>query len=650
MGFRQPPLAPRNGHTLVVGVIARISGGPNQKELSLDDQVDHAKQEIAELYTGEVENRVIATTGKGERLDRPELAVVERMLRSRELDLLVCEDIGRLVRGAEAARLCGVAVDHGVRVIAPNDCVDTADPSWEADVLDACKEHVGHNAHTSKRLKHKLMNRFRKFGGAVARPIYGYVVPDGAKTYDDWRKDDAAVPIYKEWFRRLREDPNCSAVADWLNAAGVPTGKYARRKRWDGKMVRRVTRNPLLKGCPTRGVRRTVKHHERGRWVSVRSPDQPVQYHAPHLAHIDPLEWDEVNTLLESANRNLGRKPVNGSDPLLRVPRTRSRFPGCHARCWYCGRHYVWGGNGQAGRLMCAGARGWQCWNAVAFDGELAVSRLTQALTAELYRLDGFDDQFRRMVERAAAEGGEELARRRNDLRRREVVHTTERENLLAAVAAYGPRPMLAQKLTDLEVAERALARERGELGRRAERRPRLPSSVGEVRRLLEDQLRGLAADSSEFATMLRLVVPEFHVHLVRLADGGHLLPRAVATVCLAGAFPDAADVPGVGPLLTRTVVLDLFDPPQRERIREQSARLAAERQNQRQIAAGLSEPATQTAVYRALALDRQVRVRGLSSPYTVVLAPPGDNLKLRRHKNRKYRFEPAAGYQPPPL
>jgi site-specific DNA recombinase len=36
-------IKPRNGHTLVVGITARISGCTNQKELSLEDQIDNAK-------------------------------------------------------------------------------------------------------------------------------------------------------------------------------------------------------------------------------------------------------------------------------------------------------------------------------------------------------------------------------------------------------------------------------------------------------------------------------------------------------------------------------------------------------------------------------------------------------------------------------
>ena len=227
-------VCPRNGLTLFVVIMARISGCQNQKELSLDDQVDHAKQIVEELYEGPVDYRVIATKGKGERLDRPELAELEELLRSWKVDILLAEDLGRMVRGTEAAWLCGIAVDHGTRVIAPNDCIDTNDDSWEEDVISACRDHVGHNAHTSKRLKQKLMNRFVKFGGATAREIYGYIKPEGAKTYSDWRREETATAIYREWFRRLNENSNTSAIADWLNDSGVPTGKYARKKRWDG--------------------------------------------------------------------------------------------------------------------------------------------------------------------------------------------------------------------------------------------------------------------------------------------------------------------------------------------------------------------------------------------------------------------------------
>ena len=176
-------LVPRNGHTPVVGIVARISGCANQKETSLDDQIGHAKQVLAEMYDGSIEFRIISTKGKGERLDRPELEQIEAELRKDELDVWIMEGIGRVVRGYEAVRLLGIGIDHGARGISPNDFIDTIDPTWEEDALAACRDHVGHNAHTSKRLKHRLMNRIVKFGGAPARPPAGYIVPPGAKTY-----------------------------------------------------------------------------------------------------------------------------------------------------------------------------------------------------------------------------------------------------------------------------------------------------------------------------------------------------------------------------------------------------------------------------------------------------------------------------------
>jgi len=647
---QQDPIRPRNGHTLVVGIVARISGGQNQKELSLDDQIDHAKQVVAELYDGPVEYRVIATTGKGERLDRPELAEVEAMLRSGELDLLIAEDIGRIVRGTAVSELCGIAVDNGVRVIAPNDCIDTAEDTWEEDVISACRDHVGHNVHTSKRLKHKLMNRFKQGRGATARPIYGYVVPDDAKTYDHWRKDPEATEIYREWFRRLKEEPNCSAVADWLNAQKIPTGPYARRKTWDGKMVRRATANAVLKGLPGRGFKHTVKHHGTGRRVSVKNPKGPTFREYPHLAHVEPDLWDEVNRLLEEANRDFGRKPVDGSDPLRGRPKKRTCFPGQHARCWYCGRHYVWGGNGVTENLMCSGSREWKCWNSIGFGGLRAAEAVARALRTELERLTGFDDQFRGLVEEAGRRGDVHSDRRRAELERAEAALATRRANLARAVAEYGPKPMFAEQLAELEAEEQRLTRERRELERLQGRAPVLPGSVAELRQEFEAKFRDLAADSPEFGALLRSVVPEFHVYLVRLCDGGHPLPRARATLSLSGVVPDARRAPGVTEFLTRTVTLDLFETPQRERIRAEAVRLAGAGLEQRQIARRLPEPATQAGVWQALALDRRMRELSLDTPYVMVSGPPSDYPKLRRHHNAKFNFEPLPAYRPPEL
>jgi len=642
------PRVPRNGHTLVVGIIARISGCANQKEMSLEDQEDHGKQVVAEEYDGPVEYRVIATKGKGERLDRPEIAKIEGMLRGGELDVLVAEDIGRIIRGTDVARICGVAVDHGTRVLAPNDCIDTFDDSWEEDVISACRDHVGHNAHTSKRIKHKKMNRFKKYGGATPCEIYGYDKPPDAKTYDDWRKSEAAAEVYANWYRILSTTLNCSAVADMLNRRGVSVGPHCRRTTWDGAMVRRVTRNTLLKGTPGRGFKHTVKHNETGRRVSVRNPDGPVFRDHPDLAFWDPADFDDLNARLDAAHKGSGRKTVNGVDPLSKVPRTRTRFPGQHAVCWYCGRQAVWGGNGMADKLMCNGSRHYRCWNSVGFPGAAAAAGVAAAVAAGLAGLDGFDDQFQELVEQAGRDGGSDLTRSWAGLKRDEEEADRMEKNTRDAVAEYGPMPMFQEKIAELGARRRELGRRRRDLEARGKRAPKLPGSVAELRALFETRFRGLARESYEFGDLLRLVVPELHVYLVRLCDGGHPLPRARVTLNLAGIVPDASHAPGFTGLLTRVLTVDLFTPPQRERIRVEAVRLTARGLDQREAARRLG--VTQPAVTDALALDRTMRGLGLDTPYVVVADPPADYRKLRRHRNAKYTFEPVNGYQRPAL
>ncbi len=265
--YRTQPLQPKNGVFPVVLNLARISGCPSQKEASLQDQHDNGVEVVSELWDGKIENvefHLIATKGKGEDLTRPELAEVETQLRTGEIDLLILDDIGRLVRGTEASRLIGIGVDYGTRTLAPNDGIDTMDESWEEDVISACRDHVGHNAHTSKRLKQKLMNRFKRKGQATGLPIAGYLKPHDAKSYHDWSRDEASIPIIRKGATDLRRHLNCSAIADYFESVGFKVGPYCSNEKWDGKMVRRFYGNPILKGMPERGNMRTRKFHQTG--------------------------------------------------------------------------------------------------------------------------------------------------------------------------------------------------------------------------------------------------------------------------------------------------------------------------------------------------------------------------------------------------
>jgi hypothetical protein len=357
------------------------------------------------------------------------------------------------------------------------------------------------------------------------------------------------------------------------------------------------------------------------------------------------MELDLVAAMVSERNANAGRKRINGVDPLARVSRKDTRFPGGKATCWYCGRSAVWGGNGITDHLMCPGAREWRCWCSIGFDGPLATRRVMKAITDELYLLEGFDAQFRLLVEEAQSGGGD-LQKRAERLRQDIDALAVKKRNVTAAIAAYGPNPIVQSMLSEIEAGEAKLKVERRDQEAMSQRKLNVPLSPTELRERFESQTDELSANSRAFNRLLRQLVSEFHVYLVRLCDGGHLLPRARIKLMLDGIAPDLEHVPGMGEFLTRELTIDLFDPPQREAIREQAVALSTAGMEQRQIAQNVK--ATQAAVSKALALDRQMRSQGLQSPYVLVTAPPEDYRKLRRHKNAKYRFEALDGYKQP--
>jgi DNA-binding NarL/FixJ family response regulator len=109
--------------------------------------------------------------------------------------------------------------------------------------------------------------------------------------------------------------------------------------------------------------------------------------------------------------------------------------------------------------------------------------------------------------------------------------------------------------------------------------------------------------------------------------------------VPLVPAAPESAHLEAA---LRRSLVVDLFQPPQREAYRCRVMALTANGLSQDEIASKLN--LTETAVQRAVALNRAMEKLGISDPYLPLTAPPDDYTRLRRHKHPRYRFEPMNG------
>lgn len=198
-----------------------------------------------------------------------------------------------------------------------------------------------------------------------------YIVPEDARTYDDWISDDKLTTMMRGGAKLLRETLNCRLVGDWLNEQRLPPGPYSRtRMKRNGKKTRAFYANSLLKGLPARGGRHTVKHHESGRRASLMNTLGPKFYQAEHLAQQDSEEFDELNALLKERNANRGRTP-------------------------------------------------------------LAIERIMQVITDQLENLDGFEDQCRKLVLAASQGADDDLERRRRPLDQQEAVLKQGKNNLL---------------------------------------------------------------------------------------------------------------------------------------------------------------------------------------------------------------------------
>lgn len=304
--------------------------------------------------------------------------------------------------------------------------------------------------------------------------------------------------------------------------------------------------------------------------------------------------------------------------------------------------------------LMCSNSRKWRCWNSIGYNGELAAKRLMEVFTRELYALDKFDDQYRELVERAGHSDRSDLASRWQRLNADESDLARMQENLVAAIAQYGPQPMFQAKMDEIKTRDLKLKVERRNLERVSNERLDVPESIAVLRELLEQEFVGAAMESPEFGNLMRKLCPDFFVYLVRLCDGGHLLPRARVRLALDGIVRDRPFVPGLDELLRRDVTIDLFVPPERERIRLEAVKWRCSRLGPKAIAARIAEQTnehpTATAVQNSLKLHDRMTALGLESPYVLITAPPEDYGKLRRHKNEGYQFVPLEGYVPPPL
>lgn len=632
-----PPLTGRNGRKLRIVGVARIST-EHQDERSLDDQRAMLERWIREHTDQPFTLKMIASKGSGERLDRREYKRLKRLVRRNLVDVAISEDLGRIVRRIHAILFCELCEDHGVRMIAVNDFVDTFKDDWRDQSFFASYRHERYNRETGKRIRRTLRNRFTQ-GGVFQTAIFGYIKPPGATSDADVRKDPAAEAVYDEWFTRLEKGASYSEVADWLNEQNVPVGPYCRAKQWDCKMVGRLTHHPILKGVRQRNQKITKRVNKSGRPKVIKAPPEELLLReCPHLKFIEPDRYDRVLRLL--AVRNAKYKPggESGDDPRVGRPKKRTIWPGQHIYCGICGGLFRYGGHGQNDHLLCRGAYEYRCWNGITVNGPEAADKLSQAILTEIEKLPGYGEELLRLVH-------EDLQRRNSSRNERATVLQSEAEslqrqigNIVAFVRAGQGSGALAEELLRLERRRSDLLARHQEVVEEPCQAFSLPS-VDEVKELAREAMARQAEEPYEFARIMHRLIPKIIVRPFRLCDGGTIVLRAYLTLNLAGLLPKSQRHGNLAEHLRRDLMVDLFDSPQREAFRAQLMTLR--NTGLTEAKAALQLGITKTAAQKAAALDRLMRERGLMDPYVPVSEPPADFAKLRRHLHPRYQFQP---------
>ena len=630
---------PKSGSTFRVIGVGRIST-EHQDELSLKDQEQYYRQYLdRELGAGKYQLDVIASQDSGQVLDRVEFIDLCERVESGQYDIVVAEDLGRISRRIHAIVFCEEAEDASTRVIAINDYVDTAQPNWKQASIFASFKNESFCKDTSERIKRTLRNRFEN-GQIFQCEIFGYVKPAPKADDSQVYKDPDAVPIYEEWFRRLEDGQNYRMIADWLNDQQVPTGNHCKLPKWDGRMVQRVTFNPILKGERIRNRMVAVRVNKTGRSRSQKAPaGHQLSRIVPHLAFIDAERYDRVIRLLTARNSKYKRSESVKNDPRAGIPKRHTRFPGQHIRCGVCGRLYLFGGHGKTERLMCKGVRSRQCWNAMTISGPEVAEAVAAQVKAEIERLKGFDaawlQKYEEQYAKLAARANSEVS----DLEKQLADEKRKLGNQHAALEKLGVSDSIVGRISELDRHVAELTIKLDECRRTGDAITELPA-IEAIKEAAASAFSNLAIDSVEFGMWMRKIVDEFYVLPYRLADGGKVQPRLIYRLSLA---PLVSGEQVELPILQFDRQVDLFKEPQRAIILDDVVSMVREKMKHADIAEKLG--CFKTEVSNAMVLHRKMLAMGLQSPWKAVTSAKQVEDCYATVRHPLFKFEPLDGF-----
>ena len=628
---------------LHVMLIGRVST-PQQQLANIEAGYAYAKQCLRGIWDGLIDFKSYGEQSSGLRFDRITIVQAYEEIEAGWPDVVLMEDVSKASRNPRFIfAFFQDCEDAGIRVIAPGDCVDTADENWELMLQTAVLRHGMHIPETRRRVRRTASYSFHN-GGMVLRVRFGYrrmskeeaaagqFGPPGLRMA---KVDEQGVAIrhIRDWI--VRDKPALELVLAWLTEQGLPPGPYVKSGKWSLRVLLDLLRDPILWGL-RRFRRVTYKSlFKSGKAVRTKNAT-PDEESFPGLAHMTKEQWEELQVALVAMGYG-HRGPSGPESPRFRVPRGKSVLPLQWAACSLCGEFMYLAGDDVIKCQDSLARNGQTCWNHVQVDCTLFREKLVDLLLTPVANCPGAHEALL-----AVARAEIERVRSRKDMASKSIDRQIQDlqgkvDRLGKAIEmGHGDMEVLVDRLKPLskELKEAKRQRERRQRQQAEEHAPLAPEDQAFNPRAV---LLELAKISFEFAALVRKIIPVCKIQPVQALDCGLVRPRAFLTVNLAALMPALPPHEKVSVPPPTEVVIDLFEPPVHIRnlpevVALKAAKEAANEKASLSILAKELKIGRMT-VKRALAYHRLMVAEGLTEPYRVLTAPPA---KASRWKPRK--------------
>ena len=327
---------------------------------------------------------------------------------------------------------------------------------------------------------------------------------------------------------------------------------------------------------------KSKRNNSTGKYRSVKTlPGERLERFCPHLAFFEAQYYDRVThkVMLHNVINKPGRPA--GHHPCLNRPRKQTVWPDNTSTAVSAGECSITAGTSKNAICSAAAPPG------IVVGWELPSVRPKRRKESPMPSF-GKSPPCRTMTPRCSRLVEEEAATldQRRTERLREIARVEEKlnheiSNIVKALREIGSSDALLTELKQLEDRKSLLVCDREE----AERLPRqdieIPS-VQTLRNMAKQAFDGLGQQSEKFGQLMRQLIPRITVYPYQLIDHGPIVLRARFTLNLASLMPGLAQFESLIPNLSRSVEVDLFDPPQRVRFREQVVALCSDGKTQR--------------------------------------------------------------------